>query len=183
MRADADRERIERLLRALGQRGRRGDRLYLSGGTSAVLLGWRTFTQDVDLRIEADDDTPLLRAIAELKERLDVNVELASPLDFLPAPSGWQQRSVYVGRYGAVDVYHVDLALQALAKLERGLQRDLGDVDAMLARGLTSVTAIAETFAAIAPELYRFPAVDADELRAMVDQLKRTGGVDHAGAA
>jgi hypothetical protein len=173
MRGDADRRRIERLLTALGRRGRGGDRLYLSGGTTAVLFGWRDFTQDVDLRIESDDDTPLLHAIAELKERLDVNVELASPLDFLPAPPGWRERSPYVGRYGAVDVYHVDLALQALAKLERGLERDVGDVRAMLDRGLTSVEGIKEAFAAIAPELYRYPALDPDELRALVAQLAR----------
>jgi hypothetical protein len=30
-----------------------------------------------------------LRAIAILKDQLDVNVELASPLDFLPVPPGW----------------------------------------------------------------------------------------------
>jgi len=182
MRKDADRARIERLLAALGRRGRSGDRLYLSGGTSAVLLGWRRFTQDVDLRIESDDDAPLLRAIAELKERLDVNVELAGPLDFLPAPPGWRERSPYVGRWGVVDVYHIDFTLQALAKLERGLERDLGDVRAMLDRRLTSVAAITEAFEAIAPELYRFPAVDADELRAVVQQLPRESDISDAEA-
>ena len=176
MRGDADRERIERLLRALGRHGRSGDRVYLSGGTSAVALGWRRFTQDVDLRIESDDDTELLRAVAELKERLDVNVELAGPLDFLPEPPGWRERSPYVGRYGAIDVHHTDFTLQALAKLERGLERDLLDVRAMLERGLTSVEAITETFEAIAPQLFRFPAVDEDELRAVIAQLRCTGG-------
>jgi hypothetical protein len=177
MRGDADSERIERLLRALGRHGSSGDRLYLSGGSTAVALGWRAFTQDVDLRIESADDTPLLRAIAELKERLDVNVELAGPLDFLPEPPGWRERSPYVGRYGAVDVYHTDLTLQALAKLERGLERDLDDLRAMLERGLTRPEAIADTFEAISPELYRFPAVDEDELRGIVEQLRRAGGV------
>jgi hypothetical protein len=180
MRADADRDRIERLLHALGRRGHSGDRLYLSGGTSAVVLGWRPFTQDVDLRIEADDDTPLLRAISELKERLDINVELAGPLDFLPAPPGWRERSPYAGRYGAVDVYHTDFTLQALAKLERGFERDLGDVRAILGQRLSSIPAIIEAFEAIAPELYRFPAVDPDELRSVVEQLAADGGVPGA---
>jgi hypothetical protein len=168
MRADADRARIDRLLTELGRHGRSGDRIYVAGGTSAVAVGWRDFTQDVDLRIESEDDEPLLRAIAELKDRLDVNVELASPLDFLPAPPGWIERSPFIARYGAVDVYHVDFSLQALAKLERGLDRDERDVEAMLARGLTTVAAIRETHAAVEPELYRFPAIDARELRAVV---------------
>ncbi|MDE3134082.1 MAG: hypothetical protein KGL15_08460 [Acidobacteriota bacterium] len=168
MRADADRARIERLLTELARHGSSGDRIYLSGGTSAVEYGWREFTQDVDIRIESENEEPLLRAIAELKERLDVNVELASPLDFLPAPPGWRDRSPFLGRYGAVDVFHTDFALQALAKLERGLERDLGDVQAMLARGLTTAALVRETFDAIEPELYRFPAVDAVELRSVV---------------
>jgi hypothetical protein len=171
MRADADKARIDRLLRELGARGSSGDRIYVTGGTSAVEVGWREFTQDVDLRIEAENDEPLLRAITELKDRLDVNVELASPLDFLPAPPGWIERSPFIARYGAVDVYHVDFALQALAKLERGLDRDLGDVRAMLERGLTTIAAIRATFGSIESELYRFPAIDAAELRVTIERL------------
>ncbi len=173
MRADADRARVERLLRELGRRGQPGDRIYVSGGTSAVEIGWREFTQDVDLRIEAVDSDPLLRAIAELKDRLDVNVELAGPLDFLPAPADWQSRSVHLGRYGSVDVFHTDFTLQALAKLERGFARDLADADAMLKRGLTSPAAILAMFETIEPELYRFPAVDGAELRRVVHTFLR----------
>lgn len=176
MRADADKARIDRLLTELGRHGRSGDRIYVAGGTSAVEAGWREFTQDVDLRIESEDDEPLLRAITAAKESLDVNVELASPLDFLPAPPGWMDRSPFIARYGLVDVYHVDFALQALAKLERGLDRDIGDVQAIVAHGLTTPAAIGETFESIEPELYRFPAIDADELRLVVRAFVRTHG-------
>ncbi len=168
MRADADRDRIERLLTELGKLGSAGDRVYLAGGASATLIGWRQFTQDVDIRIEASASEPLLRAISELKERLDVNVELAGPLDFLPAPLGWQDRSVFLARYGALDVFHTDFTLQAISKLERGLDRDLADVKAMLERGLITVAAVRETFAEMEPELYRFPSVDAGGLREVV---------------
>lgn len=173
MRADADSERIDRLLRALGQYGTPGDRLYLSGGATAVQMGWRRFTQDVDLRLEVGDETALLHAVAELKERLDVNVELAGPLDFLPAPPTWRERSRFAGRYGPIEVFHTDLAMQALAKLERGLQRDLDDVQAMLDRRLVTREQVAETFAAVQPELFRFPAVDEPELRAIVETFRR----------
>lgn len=175
MRADADKARIDRLLTELGRHGRTGDRIYVAGGTSAVEAGWREFTQDVDIRIESDDDEPLLRAITALKQRLDVNVELASPLDFLPAPPGWMDRSPFIARYGAVDVYHVDFALQALSKLERSLGRDLSDVEAMLRLGLTSREEIHSTFASIESELYRFPAVDAEELRGVVQAFTSQG--------
>ena len=97
-----------------------------------------------------------------------MNVELAGPLDFLPAPAGWAERSPFIARYGAVDVYHVDFSLQAVAKLERGLDRDLRDAEAMVARGLTTVGEILKTYEAIEPELFRFPAIDAAELHRVV---------------
>ena len=54
---------------------------------------------------------------------MDVNVELAGPLDFLPEPAGWRDRSAYLGRYGAIDVFQTDFALQALAKRPAGVLR------------------------------------------------------------
>jgi hypothetical protein len=57
--------------------------MYLTGGATAVLAGWRDSTVDIDVRFEPDSDAALSR-IQDLKEELEVNVELASPLDFLP---------------------------------------------------------------------------------------------------
>jgi hypothetical protein len=58
--------------------------MYLTGGATAVLEGWRESTVDIDVRIEPDSDAALTK-IRDLKEQLSLNVELASPLDFLPA--------------------------------------------------------------------------------------------------
>lgn len=49
MRALADRERIERFMQAIGEATRNRVRVYLVGGTTAVLMGWRASTVDVDL--------------------------------------------------------------------------------------------------------------------------------------
>jgi len=174
MRADSTADSVERFLRALGAHGRVGDRVYLAGGATAVTVGWRSYTQDVDVRLESDAPDELLRAISALKEKLDVNVELAGPLDFLPEPDGWRERSAYLGRYGAIDVFQTDFALQALAKLERGLDRDLADVDAMLERGLTTGDAIEALFLEIEAELFRFPAVDRDSLASRVAAAVRS---------
>jgi hypothetical protein len=57
--------------------------MYLTGGATAVLEGWRQSTVDVDVRFEPDSDAAL-RRLASLKEELSVNVELHSPS---PAPS------------------------------------------------------------------------------------------------
>ncbi len=167
MRAEATAERTLALLTELG-RATSGARLYLTGGASAVLVGWRERTVDVDIRLDGDEDR-LLRAISALKDRLDINIELAGPLDFLPEPDGWRERSPSVGRFGGLDVYHTDFALQALAKIERGFPQDLDDVRAMLDRGLTDADAIRRTFESVRPRLFRFPAVDAETLAAQLD--------------
>jgi hypothetical protein len=92
-----------------------------------------------------------------------VNVELASPADFIPLPAGWRERSPSIGRQGRLGFRHFDLYAQALAKLERGHSRDVEDVQAMLERGLIEPPLLAAFFAEIEPDLYRFPAIDPAE--------------------
>jgi hypothetical protein len=87
MRPRADADRIDAFVRALGRAARTPARLYLTGGATAVLEGWRGTTVDIDVHLEPDLDE-LLRHIPELKERLGVNVELASPAQFIPELPG-----------------------------------------------------------------------------------------------
>jgi hypothetical protein len=170
MRADATAERVRQLLARLGRDAEPGTVVYLAGGASAVLYGWRDSTRDVDLRIESGAET-LLRAIAAAKDELDINIELAGPLDFLPAPSGWESSAISIGRFGALAAFHTPFALQALAKLERDLEHDACDVSQMLALGLTTAAQIRALLDTIEPQLYRTPAVDPARLRAAVDRL------------
>lgn len=50
----------------------------------------------------------MLRAIPRIKEALQVNIELASPADFIPLPPGWEERSPPVARIGRVSFHHID---------------------------------------------------------------------------
>ncbi|HJT66841.1 MAG TPA: hypothetical protein VJ749_10315 [Pyrinomonadaceae bacterium] len=86
--------------------------MYMVGGATAVLLGWREATIDVDLKIVPDSDE-LLRKLPQLKEDLQLNIELASPDDFVPALPGWEERSTYIAREGAVEFFHYDFYGQA----------------------------------------------------------------------
>jgi hypothetical protein len=173
MRTRADADRVRRFLRALGDVAREPSTIYLAGGASAVLEGWRPSTLDVYIRLEPDRDE-LMREIPRLKEALDLNVELASPLDFLPEPPGWRDRSPFIVQEGQLTVRHLDFRAQALAKLERGFDQDQADVRAMLERGLVTAPELREAFEAIEDRLYRFPAVDPGTLRSAVDRV--TGG-------
>lgn len=168
MRRDVDAARLGAFLKAFGDAARGETTVYLTGGATAILHGWRTGTIDVDLKMEPDRDE-LLRALPRLKEELEMNVELASPDGFLPELPGWRERSPFVAREGLVTVRHYDLYAQALAKLERGHARDLADVAAMLDRGLVAPARLRELHAAIEPQLYLFPAVDPPTLRAALE--------------
>ncbi|MBC7672081.1 MAG: hypothetical protein H7247_06620 [Polaromonas sp.] len=171
MRASVTRERIERLMDRLGRAASVPARVYLVGGTSAVLLGWRLATIDVDLAMRPHDDA-LLRAIPAAKEELDINVELASPADFIPLPLGWEDRSPLIAKRYLASFYHFDFYSQALAKLERGHGQDAADVRAMQTHGLVALPALRAYFDEIEPQLFRFPAIDPPSFPRAVEALR-----------
>jgi hypothetical protein len=164
MRPRVDDQRIRALARELGRTAGGPVRIYLTGGSTAVLEGWRDSTVDVDLRFEPEADE-LLRALPTLKERLAINIELVSPPDFIPELPGWRERSPLVFREGRVAVHHFDLYSQALSKIERGFEHDLADVRSMLAAGLVEPSVLRTLYGAIEPDLYRYPAIDPPTFR------------------
>lgn len=166
----ATRARIELLLRALAKTAPAPTTVYLVGGTTAVLIGWRDTTRDVDMIMSPEHDA-MLRAIPALKEQLSINVEFAAPDQFIPVPSGWESRSPLVAQYGALTVRHYDLTAQALAKIERGHVRDLNDVRAMLDAGLVTPDSLRTMYDQAASDLYRYPAVDPVSYRAALEAL------------
>ena len=157
-------------MRALGNAAGSDSDCYLTGGATAVLLGWRSTTLDVDIKLDPEQDE-VLRALPTIKDELAVNVELASPADFIPLPRGWRERSLFIAREGRLSFKHFDFYSQALAKLERGHAQDMDDVRAMFARGLLEAEQLRTCFAEIEPDLYRFPAVDAADFRASVNDF------------
>jgi hypothetical protein len=169
MREPADLNRLHRFMRALGAEGRGETRVYFTGGATAVLHGWRASTVDVDLKFVPERDE-LFRAIQTLKEQLRLNIELASPSDFIPVRADWEARSPFIAREGRVSFHHFDLYAQALAKIERSHAQDLTDVRELLKRGLVDRGQLATYFDAIAPQLYKYPALDPASFRARVER-------------
>lgn len=170
MRELADSTRIEQFMRALGRAAKGKGRVYLTGGATAVLYGWRATTIDVDIKLIPDQDE-LLREIPRLKEELNLNVELAAPSDFIPLPDGWEERSPLIRQEGNISFHHFDPIAQALSKAERGHEQDLRDVKEMIASGLIDPAEARTQFEAIEPELYRFPAIDPNSFRKSVERL------------
>lgn len=142
-------------------------RIYFTGGGTAVLQGWRATTIALDLKADPEP-AHLFQAIAELKESIDINIELASPADFIPELPAWRERSLFIARRSQLDFFHYDFYSQALAKIERGHARDLDDVHAMLERGLITCGKIWSLFRQIEAEVIRYPAIDPAVFRSSV---------------
>ena len=170
MRDVTSREKIQKFMRAFGAQAPREARLYFTGGATAVLMGWRDTTIDIDIRFNPELDE-LFRALPALKEELQINIELASPADFIPPLPGWEERCQYIGREGKVTFYHYDPYSQALAKIERGHTQDLQDVEAMLQKGLLDRKKLLSLYQAIESQLYRYPAIDPPSFSQAVHQI------------
>jgi hypothetical protein len=170
----ADRDRVRRFMEQLAAEAHEDARVYFTGGATALLSGWRDSTIGVDMKLAPEQDV-LLRAIPRLKESLQLNVELASPADFIPVPAGWEDRSPFIVRLGRVSFHHFDLYAQALAKVERGHSQDITDVGEMLGRALVERPRALAFFSRIEPELHRYPAIDPPTFRRAVHRAFGSG--------
>ena len=175
MRELASRDRILRLMREIGRAADEDIRGYLTGGACAVLHGWRETTLDANLSFFPERDA-LFQVIPGLKESLDINIELASPPDFVPPIPGWEDRSPFITREGRMDWHHFDFYSQALAKLERAHPHDLGDVREMRRRGLVETNRLLECFEEIRGGLIRYPAIDPEAMAGKVKAFCRETG-------
>ena len=176
MRELADAGRVERFMEALGAEVRAPGRVYFTGGATAVLMGWRATTVDVDLKLVPDSDE-ILRAIPRLKEHLSLNVELASPDLFIPELPGWRDRSRFIRQVRNLSFLHYDFYAQALSKLERGDVKDLLDVEHMARDHLVEARELLGFLEAIEPELHRYPAIDAPSFRSSVERFVSSLGL------
>jgi hypothetical protein len=168
MRGLADAGRLRQFLDRIAREADAEAAIYLTGGATAVLLGWRESTVDADILIVPELDS-LYRAIPRLKEELRLNVEIVSPAHFIPELPGWRERSLFIDRKGSVSFYHYDPYAQALAKIERGHGPDRDDVAQLLARGIVDRERLRELFEAIEPLFYKYPAIAPGRFRERLD--------------
>ena len=161
---------LQVFMKALGASVRNPSRIFLVGGSTSVLLGWRNSTIDIDLKILPESDE-ILRSLPPLKERLQLNIELASPDDFIPELPGWQERSRFIQQEGKLSFYHYDFYAQALAKIQRGHRTDLQDVKELLERGLVEPDRLLELFSTIEGQIYRYPNLDPKSFRKAVERV------------
>lgn len=179
MRDVVDNAKLLRFMTELGARSTGPGKVYIAGGSSALLLGIRPQTIDIDLKLSPEPPAAF-EAIAKLKETLSLNVELASPDDFMPAIPGWEDRSEFIIRSGEVDFFHYDFYSQVLAKVLRGHRTDISDARAFVALGKVDVGTLKTLFEQIRDKLIRFPRIDPVDFEEKLTTFLQT--VDSDGA-
>lgn len=167
MRSPVTLEKLKTLLMELGRRATTSGRIYLVGGSTCLMLGARSQTVDVDLKLDPEPGG-IFEAIGYMKNALDLNVELAAPDDFLPPLPQWRERSEFIARHGMVDFYHYDYYGQCLAKISRANEVDLADASWYVDNGLVKRTKLLELFESVRAQLIRYPALDEHTLEARV---------------
>jgi hypothetical protein len=147
-------QEIQHFLEALGKAVHIPCKIFFVGGTSLVFFGLREQTIDIDLTFEVDNvhHGKLIDAIRRLKEELNLNIEEASPGDFIPLPPGWRDRCIYIGTFGTVIAFHFDLYSTALSKLERGTHIDFEDIRMLLQNGKIIWEKFEELYHSILPD-------------------------------
>ena len=168
-------ERLQEFMKVLGDRVTQPTRVYLVGGATALLLGWRNSTIDIDLKVVPDRDE-ILQLFRILKDQLEVNIELASPDDFIPELPGWEERSSFITQIGKLTFLHYDFYAQALAKIERGHDTDLTDVDHFLKFKLVDPQKLMVLFDQIEGQLFKYPAISSASFRSAVELVVARAG-------
>jgi hypothetical protein len=171
MRERFTRDALMPLLKELARSAPRGRtyRVYLVGGSSAVALGWRASSLDVDLYSDTED---VFRDIQGIKERLNVNVEFVRPEDFIPELSGSADRHVPIETVGPISIYHYDPYAQLLSKIARGFDRDLLDARSFIESGLVEVERFRELVRRIPESAFaRYPRLSKVALERSVEEF------------
>ena len=161
------RELMNELARSAPRRG--PYRVYLVGGGTAVLRGWRASTIDADLYADKEE---IFHDVQQIKERLQLNIEFVRPEDFVPALAGSVDRHVFIETVGKVSFYHYDPYAQLLSKVVRGFDRDIEDAKRFLESGMVD----AERFRALVDDIpavayAKYPSLSRKAVREAVDDL------------
>ena len=173
MRAELTAERLSALMRELARTAPRGTsfRVYLVGGGTAVCAGWRASSIDVDL---CSDEDAVFRDIQRIKERLNINVELARPEHFVPALNGSARRHVFIKALGRVSFFHYDPYAQVLSKVVRGFERDMEDARQFVRSGMVDPGRLRELVREIPEAAYaKYPSLSHAAVVEAVDAFVR----------
>lgn len=120
-------ETVKEFLRELGSRISEPVTLEIGGSIALILTGYLSrATVDLDI---VDEVPPSIRNQRELLEELQNRYRLLlTQFQSHYLPSGWKDRLQYLGEFGTLKVYAVDVYDIFIGKLFSGREKDLDDL-------------------------------------------------------
>jgi hypothetical protein len=85
----------------------------------------------------------LQKLIAQVADKLQIEVEPVPIADFLPLPENADKRAILVGEFDNLTVYIFDPYTIALSKLERGFDTDIEDILFLIQQNLIEIEQLA----------------------------------------
>ncbi len=123
--SEMDNSQIQSILQTLGERVPPRSRLILVGGGALALLGSPRLTMDLDFIGDDLSPGPLDKTIMQVAKELNIYAEPVPLERFIPLPEGNEERAIFIGQFGNLEVYVADPYSIALSKLERGFDTAL----------------------------------------------------------
>lgn len=158
-------------MKFVGRMLKKNATLYLTGGATAILYDFREGTIDIDIAGDMDE---LFVHIPKLKERLQMNIEMAKPSDFVPSLPGEKGRHVLIGLFGQVTFMHFDPYAQAFSKIVRGHLTDITDVKALRTSGLVDMEKLSAMVKQLPDSAFaRYPRLHRSAVEAAVESFAK----------
>ncbi|OGQ45879.1 MAG: hypothetical protein A3I05_08280 [Deltaproteobacteria bacterium RIFCSPLOWO2_02_FULL_44_10] len=160
-------------MKSIGKMLQKSATFYLTGGSTAILYGFREGTIDIDIAGDMDE---LFSHIPKMKERFQINIEIAKPTDFIPSLPKEKGRHIMIGTFGKATFMHFDPYAQAFSKIVRGHETDMVDVKALVAAGLVETKKLCEMVKKIPDSQFtRYPRLNRSAVEAAVESFALLG--------
>jgi len=166
-----DNTQIQSILQTMGERIPMPSRLILIGGGALALLGSPRLTIDLDFISDDLSPSPLDKAIMQVAKDLNIYAEPVPLERFIPLPAGSSDRSIFIGKFGNLEVYVADPYSIALSKLERGFDTDLEDIVFLVQRGFIEMAELEKILEKSMPRAREFD-INATEMLAHLQTVR-----------
>lgn len=170
MRTGLDEPKLRAFIREVGEAAQGPGRVYLVGGATALLLGVREQTVDIELKLDPEPKA-IFEGIARIKERLSINGSSPRPTCSCrrsPVGESGASSSRGVGRWSSSTTTSMRKPWRRSSEVTtRTLPtpaRSSGSAKSMSALLL-------ELFGAIQPDLIRYPAIDPQDFEVRVREF------------
>ncbi len=160
---------LQSFMKSVGRMIKKNAMFYLTGGATAILYDFREGTIDIDIAGDMDE---LFSSIPKLKERLQINIEMVKPTDFIPSLPGEKDRHITIGTFGKATFMHFDPYAQAFSKIVRGHETDIADAKALATTGLVDTKKLCEMVKKLPdPDFARYPRLHRPSVEAAVESF------------